>query len=1207
MNQSLRSMVATMAVYFFLPLTLLRADDCNGTWYDPGYQGCCYNQVYDTGSQVCCSDGSVVYSWQSCPSQPQAQTCGSTTYYPEYGQICCGDGSVVYSWEPCPPQPQTCGNTTYYPDYGQVCCGGVVVDSSDCCNNQPFDPNSQECCGDGHVAPRGYCGWATCGDQLYDPGSMACCNGTLYNPNTQVCCDGMTVTDAGWCHPAMCGGERYDPGTQECCNGLIVPTGYCCGGQVIDPAAQDCCDGSRAVAKGQCSWPTCNGVPYDSMTLRCSMNGTLYDPNSQQECSDGTVALIGQCPSSGGGSGGGWGMGGGSSSTSISITCVSGNGFTTGGLVTWSVQASTTDGMTHQVIYVGDKGDGGTATGIGSDFVAAELDGLQPGSTYYFYVLSSITDASGNTVSALQPSDGSFYSFHTMNVPKKEDKNNDDDDDNQNQDPNQNQPQNNGSNDNSNTGSDPANYSYCGGSVYDPGSQGCCNGTPYDLSTQECCGGWIVVPSGQCCNGSAYDPASQGCCNGQVYNLNDQECCSDGRLVSKGQCNPQSSPNYPDCNGNSYDSSWQGCCNGVVYDLNSQECCGGWMVVPTGQCCNGTPYDSSSQGCCNGQVYSTSWQECCSDGMVVSSGQCNSGGSSSNYAYCNGTSYDPGSQGCCNGQIYALSGQECCSDGRVVGSGQCNSGGTSYSDCNGASYDSSWQGCCNGQECCSDGRVVGSGQCNSGGSNYSDCNGSSYDPNWQGCCNGQIYTLSGQECCSDGRVAGSGQCNMQLCGGTTIDSSWQGCCNGIPYDPGTQECCGGMAVPLGQCCGGNYYDRDSHGCCNGQLYTLGIQECCGDGTLKDAGQCSGADCSGTSYDPNNQECCYGVVVPQGECKDLEVTITSDCSDPCVMGVGGTMQFTASVSGALGTVTYLWDFGGGANVSSTEGEGPITATFTDSLAVGNVSIAVTATETIYNGNSTVTRTATATTVVSVLKVKSIEVTSDVAGASKNPPPFDGQVSNSFDITKSPMPDKHMVVFYKDVINSSFEVQPFDISLKANVIPAGVTADDLSTSWSQISGPDSGSFDDTEGFEVKFQNPSEGGVYRFTFDTGISGVPVSEVNIVLPLAGAEVECVVGADIVRAEAFAKAVIAKYTWIERQYPWNGLRWFVNYGAGDYLGRPDNTLTPTVWAYNQINTSSKMGMGGVATWRGVPVRVAKLSNFIVAYTARRIKPTFPG
>ncbi len=67
----------------------------------------------------------------------------------------------------------------------------------------------------------------------------------------------------------------------------------------------------------------------------------------------------------------------------------------------------------------------------------------------------------------------------------------------------------------------------------------------------------------------------------------------------------------------------------------------------------------------------------------------------------------------------------------------------------------------------------------------------------------------------------------------------------------------------------------------------------------------------------------------------------------------------------------------------------------------------------------------------------------------------------------------------------------------------------------------------------------------------------------------------------------------------WDGDEWFNDNGMGDYLGRVDSAHNPTVWCYNQVNDGT--GMGAVATWHGLPVRMAKVSNFMVGYATTRL------
>ncbi len=241
--------------------------------------------------------------------------------------------------------------------------------------------------------------------------------------------------------------------------------------------------------------------------------------------------------------------------------------------------------------------------------------------------------------------------------------------------------------------------------------------------------------------------------------------------------------------------------------------------------------------------------------------------------------------------------------------------------------------------------------------------------------------------------------------------------------------------------------------------------------------------------------------------------------------------------------------------------------------------------------------TVTGVVCILKVDTIDATSPAAGTSGNPPPFEGHKPWPFDSSKTP-PDKHIVVFYNDVIDSEFNVQDFDVTLTANILPSSITADMLNEVWSKLSGPASGSLNRTDTFEVKYQNLKLGGVYRFDFDLGLSGCSKSEANVVLPLSGAEVNSIVGADLARADAFAAIANSKYpTKAEKilRMPF----WFWIGGNGDYLGRPNNSSSRTCVHYNQMNPST--GMGAACTWFGTSVLVAKLSNFMYAYAARKL------
>ena len=57
--------------------------------------------------------------------------------------------------------------------------------------------------------------------------------------------------------------------------------------------------------------------------------------------------------------------------------------------------------------------------------------------------------------------------------------------------------------------------------------------------------------------------------------------------------------------------------------------------------------------------------------------------------------------------------------------------------------------------------------------------------------------------------------------------------------------------------------------------------------------------------------------------------------------------------------------------------------------------------------------------------------------------------------------------------------------------------------------------------------------------------------------------------------------------------------GMGDYLGRVDSVAKPTIWCCNQVNDYT--GMGAVATWCGVSVRMAKV--FVVLQCVQHGEP----
>lgn len=212
-------------------------------------------------------------------------------------------------------------------------------------------------------------------------------------------------------------------------------------------------------------------------------------------------------------------------------------------------------------------------------------------------------------------------------------------------------------------------------------------------------------------------------------------------------------------------------------------------------------------------------------------------------------------------------------------------------------------------------------------------------------------------------------------------------------------------------------------------------------------------------------------------------------------------------------------------------------------------------------------------------------------------FTGQEPHGFDVTHSLSPDQHVPIFFGDVVvGSDLTPGDFFVDIELKVKPAG--ADVGEANWMRLDAtPHSGSLYAISEREARLAHPTVGGVYHI--GAAFNGSPTNECNIVLPLAGASVDDLLRNDLARADAFAADMVAHFPEADRNQPLWGLWIFGPTRRGNYLGRPDNAESPTVWHYNQVRDSD--GKGAVATLSGVPIRVAKLSNLIVGYTCERM------
>ena len=229
-----------------------------------------------------------------------------------------------------------------------------------------------------------------------------------------------------------------------------------------------------------------------------------------------------------------------------------------------------------------------------------------------------------------------------------------------------------------------------------------------------------------------------------------------------------------------------------------------------------------------------------------------------------------------------------------------------------------------------------------------------------------------------------------------------------------------------------------------------------------------------------------------------------------------------------------------------------------------------------------------------EVEKVNVESSACGASDNPPPFDGQMPHDFDVTHSLPPDQHAVVFFKDVVNEAdFTVNDFTVSMTLQVKPADAPVG--RASWFTLEPtPQSGSLVSASALRGELRNPKVGGVYHI--GAAFSGSPTNECNIVLPLAGASVDAQIFADFESCNDFVTNVL-RFVREREVYlgdPRFGRHLFWNYGSGDYRGRPANSNAKMAWHYNQVNDSNSLG--ATCTCMGLPIRMAKLSSFVVGY-----------
>ncbi len=251
---------------------------------------------------------------------------------------------------------------------------------------------------------------------------------------------------------------------------------------------------------------------------------------------------------------------------------------------------------------------------------------------------------------------------------------------------------------------------------------------------------------------------------------------------------------------------------------------------------------------------------------------------------------------------------------------------------------------------------------------------------------------------------------------------------------------------------------------------------------------SGDTASCTPVEPGTYTCRFITRVTRATCPPVpsvwttsvsrvayEVQVTGAVTRLCV---GQTAGFSAL--NTIGPVTWA---------SSAPAVASVAGGLVTGLAPGHAVISATDS----NGCS-------ASIPITVLSVDFIEASSPVADNS--PQQFEGHKTDFGDPCSDTDPGQALIIFYEDVSDGNHQVQDFDIDLTANILPSSITHDQLSEVWTKTAGPSSGSFDRTDTFAVKYQNPAKGGIYQFEFDLGLNFEP-SGAKALLPLAGATID--------------------------------------------------------------------------------------------------------
>ncbi|MCP4701088.1 MAG: hypothetical protein GY862_30175, partial [Gammaproteobacteria bacterium] len=152
-------------------------------------------------------------------------------------------------------------------------------------------------------------------------------------------------------------------------------------------------------------------------------------------------------------------------------------------------------------------------------------------------------------------------------------------------------------------------------------------------------------------------------------------------------------------------------------------------------------------------------------------------------------------------------------------------------------------------------------------------------------------------------------------------------------------------------------------------------------------------------------------------------------------------------------------------------------------------------------------------VTVFTVEKVTARSDKFGSEGsfgvNPVEFKPDKDYSSNKPDAPPPDgpegTSLNVFFKYIKKDDDTPGDFDIFLKMHVKPElDISLEDLFVKWRKVKGPNSGDFDKTDKFAVKYQKPKKGGLYVFQTVLKLDEAESkTEVFVLMPWAGAGID--------------------------------------------------------------------------------------------------------